>query len=100
MITCLDDLKTKAKELFQLESAATIVHQRYDKEFNEFVDIESYTDICSGDKINLVITQKSALFIEPDEPDGPNIEVICDEMKQKHTSGKNKAEKYTQFYSM
>jgi len=51
---CLSDLEVKTREKLNLRPETTVVFQRHDKEFEEFVDVEDFTSICNGDKLNLV----------------------------------------------
>ena len=50
----LEDLKTKASELFEVGPSML----RFDKEFEEFVDVEKYSEIQNSDKLKVVVHEK------------------------------------------
>ena len=55
-IMSLEDLKTKASELFEVGPSLLI--QRFDKDFEEFVDVEQYSEIQNSDKLKVIVHEK------------------------------------------
>ena len=52
----LEDLKTKASELFEV--GPSILIQRFDKDFEEFVGVEQYSEIQNSNKLKVIVHEK------------------------------------------
>ena len=56
--TSLHDLKKKIiKEVFALDVAGSILVQKYHAEFSEAVDVDHYTEISNGDKLQVIVME-------------------------------------------
>ena len=47
----ISDIVQKAKECFEIKG--NVVVQKYDKEWSEYIDCDSFNDIVSGDKLKI-----------------------------------------------
>ena len=47
----ISDIVQKAKECFEIKG--NVVVQKYDKEWSEYIDCDSFVDIVSGDKLKI-----------------------------------------------
>ena len=45
------------KEVFALDVAGSILVQKYHAEFGEAVDVDDYTDISNGDKLQVTVVE-------------------------------------------
>ena len=45
----------KAKNCFEIKG--DVVVQKYDKEWSEYIDCDSFVDIVSGDKLKIIVNQ-------------------------------------------
>ena len=52
----LEDLKTKASELFEV--GPSILIQRFDKDFEELVGVEQYSEIQNSNKLKVIVHEK------------------------------------------
>ena len=70
------DLKTKASELFEV--GPSILIQRFDKDFEEFVDVEQYSEIQNSDKLKVIVHEKQQNAIANKLCDSPDVQVrVC-----------------------
>ena len=55
--TSLHDLEKKIKEVSPLDVAGSILVQKYHAEFGEAVDVDHYTEISNGDKLQVIVEE-------------------------------------------
>ena len=55
--TSLHDLEKKIKEVFALDVPGSILVQKYHAEFGEAVDVDHYTDISNGEKLQVTVVE-------------------------------------------
>ncbi|CAB4017168.1 Hypothetical predicted protein [Paramuricea clavata] len=62
----LEELRKEARQLFGLDSDSFLI-QKYDNDFGEFVDVDDYNNISSGDKMHVVeeVAQSKGEVNEP-----------------------------------
>jgi hypothetical protein len=51
-----NDIVDKAREYFEIKG--NVVVQKYDKEWGEYIDCDSFVDIISGDKLKIIAKQE------------------------------------------
>ena len=70
------DLKTKASELFEV--GPSILIRRFDKDFEEFVNVEQYSEIQNSDKLKVIVHEKQQNAIANKSCDSPDVQVrVC-----------------------
>ena len=55
LVEKISDIVQKAKECFEIKGG--VVVQKYDKEWSEYIDCDSFVDIVAGDKLKIIVNQ-------------------------------------------
>lgn len=51
------DIVNKAREYFELNSGNILIVQKYDEEWSEYIDCDSFAQINTGDKLKIILNQ-------------------------------------------
>ncbi|CAB3996225.1 ngfi-a-binding 1-like [Paramuricea clavata] len=51
------DIVNKARECFELNKGNVLIVQKYDEEWNEYIDCDSFAQINTGDKLKIILNQ-------------------------------------------
>ncbi|CAB3987260.1 Hypothetical predicted protein, partial [Paramuricea clavata] len=50
------DIVNKARECFELNKGNVLIVQKYDEEWSEYIDCDSFAQINTGDKLKIILT--------------------------------------------
>ena len=57
----LEHILLQARQVFPIHSDSTVILQKLDLQFDEFVDVDDFNEICDGEKIKIIEEPKKSL---------------------------------------